>query len=113
MAVEQLSARAYETEARAAKVEATKELFGDHPEDVLIPMASAAESLLWLEELFNVISEKSLDPRNAHTVKRLADAGAYLAEDVADYVESLHETYRDRLKAAGVVEASDRAEVAA
>ena len=84
-------------------VEIVKQLFGDHPEDIVSPIKSAAEALSWLEELFKTIEQEALQERNGYRIKELAAMGAYLALDMGNYAGHVHETYIDRLQTAGVV----------
>lgn len=80
--------------------EASCQLFGEHPEDVISPIDSAAEALGWLEEIFNVIKQKAESDEPNYSIKRLAEAGAYIASDIGNYVDSRHEEMRDRISAA-------------
>ena len=82
-------------------VEIVKELFGDYPEDVIIPIKAASDALGWLEEVFITIEKEALDERNCYRVKKLAELGAYLAANMSDYAGSSHETYIDRLQTIG------------
>jgi hypothetical protein len=91
-------------------VENAKELFGEHPEDVISSINGAAEALGWLEEIFATIKNEADDARNRGRIKKLAAAGEYLAFDYANFTACKHEEYRDRLKAAGLI---DSGEVAA
>lgn len=84
--------------------EIVKNIFDDHPEDVISPIKSAADTLGWLVEIFDTIKNDALDGRNGYRIKHLAEAGAYLALNMADYVGHMHETYLDRLIKAGVVD---------
>jgi hypothetical protein len=86
-------------------VAACRNLFGEHPEDVISPINSAAEALFWLEELFLTIAREALDERNGYRIKHLAEMGAYLASDVGNYAGYQHETMIDRLRNAGIVPA--------
>lgn len=88
---------------RTPGVDACRNLFGEHPEDVISPINSAAEALFWLEELFLTIAREALDERNGYRIKHLAEMGAYLASDVGNYAGYQHETMIDRLRNAGVV----------
>jgi hypothetical protein len=90
---------------RKPGVEACRNLFGEHPEDVISPINSAAEALSWLEELFLTIAREALVERNGCRIKYLAEMGAYLASDIGNYAGCRHETMIDRLRNAGVVPA--------
>lgn len=80
-----------------------EELFGAHPEDVISPIKSAAETLSWLEEIFRTIARETLIERSECRINALAEMGAYLASDIGNYVDSEHEKYRDCLQKAGVI----------
>lgn len=86
-------------------VENCRALFGEVPEDVISPIKSAAEALGWLEEIFKTISREALHERNGYRLKRLADAGAYLAFDFHEYAGCRHEEMLGRLRGAGVARA--------
>lgn len=87
-------------------VETVKALFGDHPEDVISPIKSAADALDWLKEIFQTIAVDAFDPNAHYRIERLAKAGAHLAVDIGEYAGRSHEDYLDRLIAAGVVHPS-------
>ena len=91
--------------AKNPSVEACRSLFGEHPEDVIAPINSASDTLYWLEEIFKTISREALDARAGYRIKHLAEAGAYLAFDIANFTDCQHETMIDRLRNAGVVHA--------
>lgn len=84
---------------------ACRSLFGEHPEDVISPIKSAADALGWLEELFNTIKREALNERSGFRIKHLAEAGAYLAADIGNFADCQHETMIERLRTAGVVPA--------
>ena len=86
-----------------SSVETCRSLFGEHPEDVISPIKSAADALSWLEELFHTIEREALNERNGYRIKHLAEMGAYLALDMGNYAGCQHETMIDRLRNAGVV----------
>lgn len=90
---------------RTPGVDACRNIFGEHPEDVISPIKSAADALSWLEELFRTIASEALDERNGYRIKHLAEMGAYLALDVGGYADHQHETMIDRLRNAGVIPA--------
>lgn len=89
--------------AKNPSVETCRSLFGEHPEDVISPIKSAADALSWLEELFHTIEREALNERNGYRIKHLAEMGAYLALDMGNYAGCQHETMIDRLRNAGVV----------
>ena len=91
--------------AKNPSVEACRSLFGEHPEDVIAPINSASDTLYWLEEIFKTISREALNERNGYRIKHLAEAGAYLAFDIANFAGCQHETMIERLRTAGVVAA--------
>lgn len=84
-------------------VEAVKALFGDHPEDVISPIKSAAETLAQLQEIFATIKKEALIENNGHRLKLLAEAGAYLSVDMCNYAGTQHDEYLSRLIDAGIV----------
>ncbi len=88
----------------APAVESCRALFGDHPEDVISPINAAAETLIQLEEIFKTISKEALQERNGYRIKRLADAGAYIALDMGNYADCRHEDMTSRLRTAGATE---------
>lgn len=90
---------------RSTDVEACRSLFGEHPEDVIAPINSASDTLYWLEEIFKTISRDALDASAGYRIKHLAEAGAYLAFDIANFAGCQHETMIERLRTAGVVAA--------
>lgn len=84
--------------------EAVEALFGDHPEDVISPIKSAAEAFGWIEEiLLTIVRDTDGSGRSTLRIKRLADAGAYLACEFSNYTGCEHERLLGRLQAAGVV----------
>lgn len=94
------------THQPAAKpVEACRNLFGEHPVDVISPINTAADAISWLEELFRTISKEALVESSGYRIKSLAEAGAYIASEIGNYAEHRHETMNDRLRAAGVIPA--------
>lgn len=90
-------------------IELCEELFGEHPEDVISPINGAHDTLIWLEEIFKTISSEALIAGNGYRIKRLAEAGAHLAFDMANSVGCHHETMIDRLRNAGVIPAGGEA----
>lgn len=86
-------------------VDACRSVFGSHPEDVITPINSAAETLMQLHEIFKTISDEALDARHGHRIKALADAGAYLAFDIGNFADCEFERLRDSLVAADVLPA--------
>lgn len=84
--------------------ESCRQLFGEHPEDVIRPIKSAADALGWLEEIFAAIQRETLDGGSVYRIKRLAEMGAYMALDMGNCASCQHETLIDRLRAASVVE---------
>lgn len=84
--------------------EAVQALFGEHPEDVISPTKSAAEAFGWIEEILLTIVRETEDAgRRTLRIKRLADAGAYLACEFSNYTGCEHERLIGRLQEAGVV----------
>lgn len=87
-----------ENGAVSANIEMCKALLGKHPDDVLMPMKAASDTLSWLEELFKTIAADALDAREGYRIKHLAEAGAYIACDFANFVGAEHESMRDHLR---------------
>lgn len=91
------------TEKETALLETLKTAFAAHPADVLSVMQTASETLSQIEALFASIKvhlERTNSP--CEYAKGLADAGVYLSQDIANYVDSQHETMRDSLLAHGI-----------
>lgn len=80
-----------------------KKLFGEYPEDVIAPIKSAADGLAQLEEIFITIAREATDDRNGCRMKRLAEAGAYLAFDIGNCTGHQYETMLQRLVEQGIV----------
>lgn len=80
------------TEKNKQAVEACLQLFGARPEDVLIPIKSAADALSWLEEIFNTIKAEALNGSGVR-IKQLAEAGAYIAMDIGNFAGCKHEEF--------------------
>lgn len=89
--------------ANSAAVESVRNLFGEFPEDVISPIKSAAEALDWLHEILKTISQEALSEGNGHRIKHLAEAGAYIAFDMAEYAGTRYEALRDNLRNAVAV----------
>ena len=87
--------------AKNPSIENCINLFGEHPEDVIAPISSASEALLWLEEICKTIAMEPIDPSNTGRAQRLACAGAYLAASVGQFAGNQHETLIDRLRTTG------------
>lgn len=90
------------------EVEACKALFGQYPEDVISPLKSAADALLWLNEICTTIKNEALDERKGYRIKRLADAGAYIAQEFSNYAGCEYETMLDCLNDAGITPTSEK-----
>jgi|GEM_PF-1932294 len=62
-----------------------KRIFGEaHPEDVIIPIHTAADALEWLAEVFKTIRAEAGTNRR---IESLASMGAFLAADMSDLAE--------------------------
>lgn len=83
---------------------ACEKAFGEHPEDVISPIKSAADLCHWLDEIFKTIKEEaeSNGPVSHFRIKHLANAGAYLAFDYSNYLGCHHEEMSACLKKAGI-----------
>lgn len=106
----QAQALAKITGAALPHIEVCRNLFGEHPEDVISPINCASDTLLQLVEIFNTISSEALKERNGYRIKYLAEAGSHLAHDMGNYTDCVYGTMIDRLREAGVV--SSEAEAA-
>lgn len=84
--------------------EACNEAFGLHPEDVAAPIKAGADVCLWLDEIFKTIREEAEKngPVSHLRIKYLANAGAYLAFDYANYLGSQHEDMTEKLATVGI-----------
>ena len=65
-------------------IAASKEAFGQHPEDVLSPAKLAAEGFGWLDEILVSIQREAEGGNIALRIVKLAAAGAYIAADLED-----------------------------
>lgn len=83
--------------------DACEKLFGDHPEDVIEPINSAEDALGQLMEIFHTIINEASGNIECLRIKRLAEVGAYLAFDFANYTGSRYETMLERLVEQGIV----------
>lgn len=93
------------TTAAPTLVDACRSAFGAHPEDILSPINSAAETLIQLYEIFKTISNEALDANSGYRIKALADAGAYLAYDIGEFAGCEFERLRGSLVSSGVLNA--------
>lgn len=53
-----------------------------------------------MKEIFDTISREN---SNSFRLRRLADAGAYIASDIGNFIDCQHEGYRDNLRKAGII----------
>lgn len=79
--------------------------FGKCPADVIAPINYTAEALMQLHEIFKTISNEALNDGRGFRIKALADAGAYIANDISNFAGYEHEAMIGNLKAAGLVQA--------
>jgi hypothetical protein len=81
-----------------------EEAFGLYPEDVIAPARVAADVFHQLNELFRAIKAEAEKECSISTlrIKHLAGAGAYLANDFADYTCSIFQDMAAKLNAAGI-----------
>lgn len=83
------------TEEDAAK--SSKAIFGEHPNDVISPLNKAANALFQLAEIFKTIENEALIERNGRRLKYLAATGAYIANDIGNYIDCVHESMRNHI----------------
>lgn len=83
-------------------VAACNELFGQHPEDVITPIKTATDALDQVYEILKTIEKEALEPSCLYRLKRLADAGATIAFEAAEFSGTEHERMISRLREAGV-----------
>jgi len=82
---------------------AVKQAFGNYPEDVISPINSGAEVLGWLEEICKIIrDEASAEKPDIFRIRKLADAGSYVACEFSDGGGSQHEEMVENLAQAGI-----------
>ena len=96
-----------------ASLAAVHEVFGKHAEDVIDPIEWGVDTLLQLAEVLSIIAETAKNGEAASGFRRilhLAEAGRYLADDMANTMDCEHEDMRDRLLIARAAQ-SLRAEV--
>lgn len=74
--------------------EVCKKLFGEYPEDVTNPIKFAADGLMWLHEIFSSIASEAAKGESGNIrytrIKRLAEAGEYLALDIGNCTKQHH-----------------------
>ena len=87
-----------------ALMTACDEAFGLHPEDVVAPIKGGADICHWLDEIFKTIEEEAEKngPVSHFRIKHLANAGAYLASDYANYLGCQHEDMAANLAKVGI-----------
>lgn len=79
---------------------ACKRLFGGrNPEEVILPLHTAADALEWVKELFKTIAQ---EPEISARIRKLAGMGAYLAEDMSNFAGCEHEEMMQAIKDGGV-----------
>lgn len=76
--------------------EAVRELFGRHPEDVLVAVKTCDEALSWIEEILRAAMRES-DEGNEIGSRHLINAAKYLASDFGNYANCEHEAMRDHM----------------
>lgn len=77
-------------------IQASIELFGEYPGDVITPLEYASETLGSLEEIFISIKQEAA-ASNDSRIKRLAAAGEFIASFAIDYIDERHRTMDDHL----------------
>jgi len=84
-------------------VAASKEAFGAHPEDVIVPIDCASDVLGWLHEIFVSIERESEGGTFSLRIRKLAAAGAFITNFHEDYLDCQHGDMFKKLKEAGIV----------
>ena len=69
-----------------------------YPEDVIDPIRTAANTLYWLEQVFDTIAA---DPAANERIKRMADMGSYLAGDIANLADAEFDKMHAAMKKGG------------
>ena len=80
-----------------------KEAFGEHPEDVLASVKTAAEGFGWLNEILISIKREVEGGNASPRIVKLAAAGAYLAADLENYFGTQHESMLHKLQEVGIL----------
>ena len=91
------------TTAATSLLSTLTDAFGEHPDDVLLEMRIAADTLEEIEALFAAIKgalEKT-EHRDSYAA-RLASLGAYLAADRSSLIHCAREKFRDCLLSHGI-----------
>lgn len=77
-----------------------KDVFGDHPTDVIDHIQYGAEALDWLESIFHAIEELHGNEGSKRHIKKLAGLGKYVAFDMSNTLGCQYESYSEKLEAA-------------
>ena len=83
------------SESVAKGIDLSREMLGEHPEDVIAIVQAGAERLAQMAILFRAI-EKKADP--VSEIKQLASLGSYVADDTANFMDDRHEHFTAALK---------------
>lgn len=86
-----------------AAVEAARQVFGEHPEDVAGALGFAGEAFAWLEELAAVMADIPVDHKamGGSRIRNLAACAKFVAEEAGRYARSRHESIMEHLVIAG------------
>lgn len=98
-AQESMAALAVPAKLEADHIAAVKTVFGLAPEDVLIPLHNAIESLQWAGDTFDAIADL-IERGDTLKDKRMARMGRYLAEDASACWDTSLEDMRTNMEAA-------------
>lgn len=79
---------------------ATKEVFGEYPEDVLAYLKFSVDALAWTEALFHAIEELHGKEGSDRHIKNLAGLGKYVAGDLSETYGCQFEDFSEKLRAA-------------
>ena len=91
------------TDKEAALLETLKTALGDHLADVLDVMRSAINALYQTEALFASIKDLiEMTNSPCFYAKSLAEAGVYISQDIANFIDLQHEKVRDSLLTHGI-----------
>ena len=77
-----------------------KDVFGDHPTNVIAHIQYGAEALDWMESIFHGIEKQHDNEGSGSHIKKLAGLGKYVAFDISNTLGCQYEEYSEKLEAA-------------